>query len=371
MIKINEGQLMGEIYYAGNELHTYSNNKSLITSNYNGFKSFNELLADEFNKVILWNKNIRFDRMEYIASKDNSKALQKFIENIDKNKELIYSTADNYCTYFECLDMNDYLYRYYDCIRKYSEKDFKDLILGYFSTYGNDIYKIAKKYFDENRINFGSNIDRDYGGFFMSIPFIGSGYIVIGSDNYDSKIAAFAIHEIGHAIDLEKYLFNQMKKVSIFEDYLIEVPSTAYELGFYDYLKKNKIDIDGSMILNNMRVCNTYYWLSVLQDILARDVNILCCNNYLTEDGMIYSSRDSALYGLAYYISMHLNLINNSNKEEFLKVLNNVTTMRKEMPLEGIIELTGFSIDDFVSGKYIASKIENDFLELKRRYNHL
>ena len=55
------------------------------------------------------------------------------------------------------IDLDFYGIYYYDVIRKYSEADFKDLILGYYSTYGNDYYKIAKKYFDESRIQFGAN----------------------------------------------------------------------------------------------------------------------------------------------------------------------------------------------------------------------
>ena len=75
------------------------------------------------------------------------------------------------------------------------------------------------------------------------------------------------------------------------------------------------------------------------------------------------------LYGLGYYFALHLNMIKDNSMEEFKKIFNSIITSRKESSLVEIIEKLGISLEDFISGKYIKTKIENDNLVLKKRYN--
>ena len=43
------------------------------------------------------------------------------------------------------------------------------------------------------------------------------------------------VHEFGHVIDAERFIFPQQKTISILEDPLVEVPSTCFENLFTDY----------------------------------------------------------------------------------------------------------------------------------------
>ena len=54
----------------------------------------------------------------------------------------------------------------------------------------------------------------------------------------------------------------------------------------------------------------------------------------------------------------------------YLKILNNIITSRNKIELEDCIEMLGITVDDFKSGKYIKSEIENDFNDVKKRYRH-
>ena len=108
---------------------------------------------------------------------------------------------------------------------------FKELLLEYFSQYGNQIYKIIKKYVDEERIELGDSMDPSASGVYFGSNLTKSGYITI---HRNKKLSLYTLgvlaHELGHAIDFETLHYPQQKNMNLFSDVLIEVPSYHFEL---------------------------------------------------------------------------------------------------------------------------------------------
>ena len=259
---------------------------------------------------------------------------------------------------------------YFDATKTYSEKEFKEILLSYFATYGDKIYKIAKKYFDEQRIHMNAIMPKEgYYGYFSPIIWRESAYIFCKYSQYDTVSLTSLAQELGHAIDAELFLFPQQKKLPLFGDIYVEIPSTAYEIGLYDYLKSQNIDKLGGMILRNSRAGTLITKLTDLRDAFnSKDLEIYENGVGKDANNETYDVKTDILYGLGYYFAFHLSEIRKSSPEEYLKVLNNLMTMRKEMSLEDAIAMTGFNQCDFINGRYIKPSIEEDCMELKKRY---
>lgn len=410
MIKIDEKHLIQDLYFTKNSFSS-GVSKDMIKNDYAGFVMLNDVLANTFHKMF---------KLEHIFK--NSSEIQKMINKYQNNnrlifldfafsnQELLHQLFSNYINYLNSIDFKHM--PYIEQIRRYNEKDFIDIILSYFSSYGDLYYKAVKKYFDENRIHMGyKDIGNNTAGFYSSLIWLSSGYIVSMYNGYNSWSATSFCHELGHAIDAETFVFPQQKVIPTLSDMLIEIPSTTFELGFLDYLHKNKIDIKGSEIIYNDRLmllrdsASNYEVIYNEDDVMVElngDVLISCPEKYpisritfntdgtalvdnklLCEKGSfyidgedvyvnkyrVYHYRDDMLYGLGYYFALHLNMIKDNSMEEFKKIFNSIITSRKESSLVEIIEKLGISLEDFISGKYIKTKIENDNLVLKKRYN--
>lgn len=369
MLKIDEKRLLSDLILTAMQLHMHPDS-NLLKCDYTRFLELNDLCAQNFYKMVETN-GVVIDtvKTKRILDKSDNYGLYKFCYTIDSNDKLIYDIYSNYSKMLE--DINFYQIKYYDLIRKYDEKDYIDLVLSYFSTFGNKIYSIAKKYFDEERIHMGQSYDGNYAAFFSSLIWLNSGYIFSCFNYYDSMSAASLVHELGHAIDAEMFVFPQQEDSNIYFDHLCEVPSVTFELGFIDYLKELKIDTDGSMILNNEMVFELSEFSNNLKALfLDLDCDMFPNGTARDTKGNEYDVRKDILYGMGYYFAMHLNLIRRSNVKEYLKILNNIITSRNEMDLEGSIKMLGMTVDDFKNGKYIKPVIEKDFNDIKRRYRH-
>ena len=368
MIKIDENLLLNDLVSTAIELSLRAN-KDFVKKNYGHFLMLNESLYKNYDKLIVCDSIVNIDYYNYLLYKQSFKTLYNFTEYLYTNSDYFIELSDNFDKYLRSIQFSTY--PFYDKLRKYSEKDFKDIILGFYSTYGDDYYKIAKKYFDEQRIHTGEKNDSDYSGCFSQLQWLKSGYIFSVFNVMNSLSAKVLVHELGHAIDAERFIFPQQKNIPTFCDYLVEVPSTTFELSFQDYLVNNRIDIDGGMVLRNCRIYDLKEDLDMLGLVAVND-DLYICDDGDAEDeyGEKYDVRDSMLYGLGYYYALHLNYIRNNSNKEFLKVFNNLITGRKEMTFEQSVECMGFSFDSFMSGKYIKPKIKDDLMELKKRYKY-
>ena len=235
-----------------------------------------------------------------------------------------------------------------------------------------DLYSIVKKYFDEKRINMGSISLPGTAGFFSQFIWLNSGYIFSKYSNFGGPSIANVVHELGHAIDAELFIFSQQKKNQLFNDMFVEIPAISFETGFYDYLQDTNIDKPGGMILANNRATNLFFNLERVNLALS-DENLMVYENGLAKDskGYGYQLRKDLLYGIGSIFALHLNEIRKTSTKDFLKILNNLTTMRKEMTLEDAIEMTGFDLEDFISCRAIKPRLNENCLSLKKRYNLL
>lgn len=411
MLKIDEDRLLNDILLTRNRL-VYGVSKEKIKKDYNGMYLLNKVLANSFNKYVIMDKMfLDFNGTVELLEKNHDRVVNDFYTKVSNYGEILVNSFNNFDKITN--KYNSTYLPYYGVIKNYSEKDFKEIILSYFSTYGNDIYKIAKKYFDENRIQMAyttkiDSIDENIGGFFASLSWLDSGYIISLYNKYNTTSLLSICHELGHAIDAERFIFSQKKKIDPFSDPFLEIPSTFFEIGAHYYLINQKIDVFGSKILLNDRyyvirnssesMTNIYSSDNV---IMQKDGDILipCRKNYKKEDVIFnsdnsiiingellynyelkddeviidaylkYPFRDDIIYGLGYYIAFHLNEIRNKDIKDFNRIFNDIITLRKEANLEDLINLLGISKDEFTSCKLIEDRMKEDILSLNKKFN--
>ena len=340
-------------------------------------------------------------RTQKMLDRRRYKAINFFINFINENQE---TRIDLFSNFTHILDDLDFQWiPFFDFNRRYNEKDFIDLILSYYSTYGDKYYNIVKKYFDENRVQMGlydlqmdffekvfklcktdeqrKNVVENYypdllhDGFFGSLTNLSSAYIMSDYNSLTSLSATALVHEFGHAIDAELFLFPQKKKIDNFSDLFVEIPASTFELCFLDYLEKNKIDEDYSVVNFNNKCIEIdnkteeiFPVLSAKNPDLTTDGRIIIKGETEEED-VEYNFRDDVMYGLSYYFGMCLSIIREQDPKEFLRVLNNIMTTRKEITLEEAINKSGIPYDDFISGEFVRPKVEEKYLKLTKRFN--
>lgn len=352
--------------------HGMSDHKTF--ENISSFNSLNFLYASltgkSFSQDFVLPPDNNFD---YRIQKYNYRAVNSYLSNVEKNIDFFLKIISNYN---DMLDAEDYYYfDSYGKMNIYSEKDFKDILLDFFSKCGELQFKIVKKYFDEKRIELGTNImgeDEDmYSGEFISSIYLKSGYIVTTDDLITSKLITTVAHEFGHALDYELFIFPQQKKMNFYGDFFLEISSGFFELLFIDYLKKNRMDGVVPDILLNDRIAILGEGQENLEIFKFADYfDVTNEGNIITEDDKILHLQDSILYGLGYYYAFHLMyLYNNMSRDEFWKLYYDLLCCRKETPAEKIIDMLGISYDDFISGKYIQPAIKSNIRTLKKRYN--
>ena len=413
MLEIDNDRLLTDLYYTKNAFN-FNCSKDNIKNDYSSFITLNDVLGSTFGRMFptegFYTSASDLDK---ILVKETNTSIQNFAQYAVDNSELIRNSLKNFNNYLKSIK-----FRYIpndDLIRGYNEKDFKDIILSYFNTYGDKYYKIAKKYFDENRIHIGYTPSKtlgkeNIGGFFAHLTWLESGYIISVYDKYNTWSMGSIVHELGHAIDAELFIFPQQKVMSVFSDTLLEVPSTTFEMGLFDYLINNKIDFYGGLLHFNDRIALMQEYYKTLDELhgekdiyltldgIVRKVTVEVINPedaLIDENGHIFTENDNSvktacydedgnilltrvyeypfrnaiLYSLGYYIAMHLNNIKDNDLNEFNKIVNNIITSRKEASLEEIIEMMGISIEEFESCKLIRNKIKNNTKVLKKRFN--
>jgi oligoendopeptidase F len=221
-----------------------------------------DMTGDAFNVRVL------LEKYPYLKNKiirDNNKGLTEFFEKFKKDERLFKILFANY--YNSCIDTDMFNYAKLTYGKKYTDKEVKELILGFYSLYGDAVYKIVNRYFDEGRIQTGSAIceNRTDGTFYNSI-LLKSGYIVIKEEENNIKLLTSLAHELGHAVDYGMVYHPQQKKGKFYSDIYQEVSSSFFEYGFVKYLLENKIECDESLCYMVLFIYQMYYRISSLID---------------------------------------------------------------------------------------------------------
>ena len=271
---------------------------------------------------------------------------------------------------------------------------FKELLFEYYSQYGNQIYKIVKKYVDEGRIELGDSLDPTASGVYFGSNITKSGYITI---HRNKKLSLFTlgvlVHELGHAIDFETLHYPQSKNMNLFSDVLIEVPSYHFEMGLYDFLIKNNVHPNDAHAL----MSSLYQELSYFGKSFDALFNM---KDFFIEDGGYVTNQDGKFvdyegkeieetedldeeecdckgprkmdatevlkYSLGMYIAVQTNQLASQDREAYIKDLLRFTTLRKESSLIESLERLGISQEQFETASIIEPRIKDE-LTLTRK----
>ena len=271
---------------------------------------------------------------------------------------------------------------------------FKELLFEYYSQYGNQIYKIVKKYVDEGRIELGDSMDPTASGVYFGSNITKSGYITI---QRNKKLSLFTlgvlVHELGHAIDFETLHYPQSKNMNLFSDVLIEVPSYHFEMGLYDFLIKNNVHPnDAHALMSSLYQELSYFGKSFdalfnMEDFFIED------GGYVTnQDGKFVDYEGKEIeetedldeeecdckgprkmdatevlkYSLGMYIAVQTNQLASQDREAYIKDLLRFTTLRKESSLIESLERLGISQEQFETASIIEPRIKDE-LTLTRK----
>ena len=168
-------------------------------------------------------------------------------------------------------------------------------------------------------------------------------------------------------------LYPQQKKLPLFNDYLVEVPSGYFEIMFIDYLIKNKINIDEARLLLNERIAMIGDTHETLDAILSKtDVDVDTNGFFFVKDEFgtfKVDGRSDLIYGFGYLFALNMMVLGRDNPKKFIKTFSNFITSRAESSLDEIIEIMGISVDEFTDSEIIRPRIKEETYQLKKRYN--
>ena len=340
----------------------------------NDFDNFNAvfrlLTGYELSSSDLFNDEKSIRR---VANKYNNRQANKYIDIVDENEELILSIFRNFDKMlinaeYEDIPVGNWL-------KTYSEKEFKDILLCYFSLFGSNVYKTVKKYFDEGRIQTHIPSKDNYSGQYFGSRYLKTGYITSVHTKLDTLNLSSIAHELGHAVDRELFIYSQQKKLTIADEVLLEVPSAFYELEFLEFLKNNYIDRNGANLLINDRCGLIKEYRDDIESTYSEPGGFVDFDeNFVIErDGeeTTYELRDGLHYGLGYYYGFHLCEQFENEPSTFNKIFFDFISSRKERTISEGIKSLGYDIDEFTSSDIILPRIKDSTLELKKRYyNH-
>lgn len=264
-------------------------------------------------------------------------------------------------------------------IKQYHKKDFCDIILSFYSEYGNNIYNIVKKIIEGNYIEFIDEFvsydTEDTTAYLSSNMSSKTSYILSSSNNYTIDNMFYIVHELGHALDNELYKYKQDKKFFVFEDLFAEVSGCMFEMAFGEYLLKNgiesnaTIDMINACLLKYASVYNKYgkrlkdeYYFNAMGHIL---------DNKNDFGKSIIPELDNFRDDLVNLIGCSLGLcfvLSKDNKEKSMKEFVNFLCMRKENTFEQSIEELGINYDEYISCKLIKPYIKDRNNELIKKY---
>lgn len=363
-MNINKQQLVDETAKLGNSLYN-GLSYDRVGREWSSFLAMNSIIANLTGYCL--NHNIIFQdkpEMHKFIQKDNDRSLVNFYTKVLSERDLYTELFRNYVIKYSESEMSDLLLG--SKFKGYSDKDAKDIILSYFSEYGDKTYQIVKRMFDEDRIQMGYQFDSSPSfAFHTGSVLLEKGYVCMYPEKFDTTTLSFFAHEMGHVIDKEIFYYPQQKKMKIYDDPFNEIPSSFYDWGMIDYLIENGIDVNGATTykafqMNQLFVRSLYLAKMLMSDTLQAD----------DLDEISENFRQLFLYGIGYYTSLAMNELSRENPSEYFKYYTNLICSRGECDYISLIENGGIHPDKFISGELLQSKIDKEVKSLKKRYGY-
>lgn len=359
---INKQQLVDETRMLGNALYN-GLSKDRIAREYSSFIALNSIINNLLGMCL--NTGIileKYPNMVKFVNSEHERSLVNFYNRILLEKDLFDDIFTNHAYVYNESEMMDYT-----CggkLRGYSVSDAKDILLSYFSEYGNKIYKIVKKYFDEGRIQLGFKDEKFSAvAFYSGSVLLEKGYVCITHDKFDSSTLGYLAHEFGHVIDKELFYNPQQKKIRVYDDPFNEVPSAFFDWGMMDYLYDTKIDENGVIALKGYHY-NQMFFRNLYLSNMIKTENLKLDGVDIGED-----FRELCLYGLGYYVALAMNDIARNDREGYMKYFMNLISSRNEADVVTLLQNGGINSNEFINGDILNRNIELTLKQMKKRYN--
>lgn len=356
--------------------HIMRNQKSFhgVFHNIIDYQMMNDLFTDLTGYTFTDDGTI-FKEDEYhdFMIKKNTKILRDYYWYVMGQKEFLDTCAKNYLSYLN--EINACEIKFFNNQNTFSEEEAKEILLDYYSNFDEQTYRIVKNMFDESRISVKRS-QYNTGGVYYGSTLLEKSYLCVFKDRINTLYLSYLAHELGHAVEREKFLFPQKKKLDFKDSIGLEIPSSFYEMCFLDYLIKNNIAVSDTIINRNLSLQNQASYLNGLSkffDISDNNVNIGKDGEIyrLREDGTLvkYDLQKSTMYGIGMYLSHVFCEEYKQDKNTFIKDFNTFLCNRKELDFEENLNSIGYDTQSIKSLEPIKTRIKSISDSAKERYN--
>ena len=312
----------------------------------------------------------------------NMKQLDILLNFVNSNCDDLFQLSTNINdainpNIFDCLFVE--YGNFYNKVKKYSEKEFKDLIYPFFAQYGDNTLKAVKDLIENKRLLVGAvqktDDVRDHDAFTAGSAVIGKTYILTYIDSMILENIVLLVHELGHAVDLQHTMLSQSKKYTA-ADPMCEVPSCFFEISFADYLVQNRIETDlaNNIILAKLSAIPRQFlkyhkMLTSPSDFLVNTDGIVVFDNGTGLKGS--NLRNDLYYFIGTMMAANALMIHKDNPKEFNKKFSDFLGLKQEQTLKQNVETLGINYDEFLSCELIKPYYEEKSNELIKRYKYL
>lgn len=360
-MNINSSLLFDEVYRLGHSLYD-GVSKDRLSDESRSLSAFNTILYDLTGTA--FNCNVILEKYPYLKNRiirDNNKGLLEFFERVKKDERLFKILLANY--YNSCIDTDMFNFTKFYSEKKYTEKEVKELVYGFYSMFGNTIYNIVKKYFDENRIQTGSGIceSRTDATFYNSL-LLKSGYIVVKEEENNIKLLTSLVHELGHAVDYGMFYHPQQKKGKFYSDIYQEVPSSFFEYSFVKYLIDNRIECEESLSYLVSFYYQLYYRISKLVDVCTYG------NIFSTEVSDMIDNSNNIIYSLGGIMGIGMNDAMGNDRTAYMKKFNDFICSRNEADFVSLLDMAGIDDFEFINGNVVEKEFKIVSELVRRKY---
>lgn len=286
--------------------------------------------------------------LDDIDIKYNIKKLEKRRNKLLSKQITMYLDND-----FLNILANNFFNNYYmssfettDIMKKRSFNKIKKFILDFYGEIGNLEYEVAKKMFDEKRIDV--SYFEEYSGCAMSSTLLGTGYIFVNkNESLNDNLVLILTHEIAHIIESKL----QMKHNVIYStkniNFLTEIISNIYELQMSKYLNKfnkNICDYTSSRMINSALLNFSDLLLYYGYNYKIRNSDLIAYNK--TDEKNMFNS---ILYGFPEYLSLKL-LDSGIDIESIKNSIYYLIKNNYNLNYEEIVKIFNLDLDEFIQG---------------------
>ncbi len=344
-----------------------------ITDLYTYAGAFNDLTGIELNTNLFMQQ----EKINKYLIKYYQTSINDLLNFVNDNMVYLERLATNI---FRLLDRNTAIYvynSYYKYVNRTPDinyNDFKDIIYSFYSRYGNDIFSIVKKMFDEKRISMGAKNKLKSDGYTISSPYTKDVFIVLSIENFGIDSLILLVHELGHAISNYISVVGYNDKKTYMSPYR-EVPSTYFEIPFMDYLMQSKIFPDSALTQLNDKFINElnslHRYVGVFrhpeEKSIAVDIDGNISKTIKDKNLKGKPFYEDIMYTIGYSVALNAYLTYGDDYQEYAKRIIDFMYYYKKFTFKENIESLGLNYKKYISCNTIAPYVKEKNQELIRK----